>query len=86
MIKKVKHIRHLMILTWSVLLCSVCVAQDIKTFDDYFKLLPRPQNVQSLNGEELSSSDIHGICLNETGAGLVIPGLLKKLPHLKTAA
>jgi len=82
MIQKVKHIRHIMLLTLSVLLCSVCVAQDIGTFDHYYKLLPRPQNVQLINEGGLSSTDIHGICFNNTGTDLVIPGLLKKLPHL----
>jgi hypothetical protein len=84
MIKKVKHIRHIIILTLSVLLCSICVAQDIGTFDHYFRLLPRPQNVQLLNGEGLLFTDIHSIRFNSTGTDLVIPGLLKNVPRLNT--
>ncbi|MFC0513740.1 glycoside hydrolase family 20 zincin-like fold domain-containing protein [Mucilaginibacter angelicae] len=85
MLKKVKHARYIMILTMSVLLCSVCAAKDIPTFDRYFKLLPRPQNVQLLNGEGLLFTDLHSICLNGVDADLVIPGLLNNLRRLKAS-
>jgi hypothetical protein len=81
MLKKVKYIRYTMILTLSVLLCFGCAAKEINTFDHYFKLLPRPQNVQSLSGEGLFSANLKGICLNNIDTSLVIPGLLNNLPH-----
>lgn len=83
MLKKVRSVRCLMILTLSLSLGFASAAKDINTFDHYFKLLPRPQNVQSLSGEGLLFTDIHSICLNNL-TGLVIPGLLNNLPRLNT--
>jgi len=84
MLKKVKYTRYTMILTLCVLLCFRCAAKEINTFDHYFKLLPRPQNVQSLSGEGMLFANLKGICLNNIDTNLVIPGLLNSLPRLNT--
>lgn len=83
MLKKVKHANYVIILTMSVLFCSVCVAKDTSTFDRYLEPLRRPQNVQSVRSGMLFT-DLHNICLNNTDANLIFPGLLNTLPHLNT--
>ena len=72
----------LVTLLFHLFLTGYTSAIDKKDFDRYFKLLPRPQKIELLNGKGISHNFLHSIFLKGTDRP-VLYGRLKSLPLAK---
>ena len=58
---------------------------DIKDFDKYFKLLPRPQKIEILTGKGIIPDALHSIFLKGTSQKPVLYGMLTFIATLRQA-